>query len=78
MGIDRNLNGNIREDNRIDGAAPLDRARARLLLGFMDDKKAQIKLEGLYRGDPDTWMKELSGRGPRSTSQQKVGERVVC
>lgn len=58
-------------NNRIDGAAPLDRARARLLLGFMDDKKAQMTVQGLFRDDPDTWMKQLSGRALDQLNRRK-------
>jgi hypothetical protein len=58
-------------ENRIDGAAPLDRARARVLLGFMDDDKAQMTLEGLNREDPNTWMKGLSGRALDQLNRRK-------
>jgi hypothetical protein len=46
--------------SHIDSEAPIDRARARVLLGFLDHHESLVTLERLLRNDPDTWMKELT------------------
>jgi len=58
-------------DNRIDNAAPIDRARARVLLGFMNGNHSLAVLEQLHRDDPDTWMKELTDRALNQQQRRK-------
>jgi hypothetical protein len=46
----------------IEGGAPIDRARSRVLLGFLDAEQSVTTIERLLSSDPDTWMQELSQR----------------
>ena len=56
---------------RIDAEAPIDRARVRVLLGFLDTDQALTTLQQLYRSDPDTWMKELTERARDQQNKRK-------
>lgn len=58
-------------DDRIDNAAPIDRARARVLLGFMNSSHSFAVLQQLHRDDPDTWMKELTDRALNQQQRKK-------
>jgi len=51
---------------RVESAAPVDRARSILLLGFFDDQKALEALQQLLQSQPDTWLRKLA-----KTSKQR-------
>jgi hypothetical protein len=48
--------------SRVDSEAPVDRARARVLLGFLDHDQSVTTMEQLLESDPETWMQELTQR----------------
>ena len=43
----------------IDSAAPLDRARSRVLLGFIDGEPAQLTTQSLLQSDANSWQLRL-------------------
>ena len=45
--------------NLIDSAVPLDRARSRVLLGFMDGEPAQLAIQSLLQSDANSWQLRL-------------------
>jgi hypothetical protein len=45
--------------SRIDSAVPLDRARSRVLLGFMSGEPAQLAIESLLQSDANSWQLRL-------------------
>lgn len=58
-------------DNGIDNVAPIERARSRVLLGFMNGSRSLALLEQLHRNDPETWMKELTDRALSQQQKRK-------